>query len=120
MVGTVCALDDLYAVDTGGLIPSPVVIGMGIDSIEQMEESASSLAARLPRRPNNSGNNSTAARAERFDPKGRPTSDVNDGQDLGRVAGQMTVAIRPGSIQSPSGGGAVAGIEAVRQMRERQ
>jgi hypothetical protein len=35
---TVCALDDLYAVDTGGLIPSPAVIGMGIDSIEQMEK----------------------------------------------------------------------------------
>lgn len=35
---TVCALDDIYAVDTGGLIPSPAVIGMGIDSIEQMEK----------------------------------------------------------------------------------
>jgi len=35
---TVCALDDLYAVDTGGLIPSPAIIGIGIDSIEQMEK----------------------------------------------------------------------------------
>lgn len=35
---TVCALDDLYAVDTGGLIPSPAVIGMGIDVIDQLEK----------------------------------------------------------------------------------
>lgn len=35
---TVCALDDLYAVDTGGLIPSPAIIGIGIDVIEQTEE----------------------------------------------------------------------------------
>lgn len=35
---TVCALDDIYAVDTGGLMPSPAVIGMGIDVIEQMEK----------------------------------------------------------------------------------
>ena len=37
---TVCALDDIYAVDTGGLIPSPAIIGMGIDVIEQMEKLA--------------------------------------------------------------------------------
>lgn len=35
---TVCALDDLYAIDTGGLIESPAVIGIGIDTIEQLEK----------------------------------------------------------------------------------